>query len=590
MHHIPFKGNQALERQSIMKKHLAKSILLLFVLLALACPASAREDCATKAADIIYPAPQQACLGQAARLAGIPNFSAQTDAFTQKAADHMIAAFQILGIKPQAARGNVLQINLLPNTEVRNGAFRDEGYSIEIPASGAPITVRANSETGFIYAALTLGQLVHTGADGAPAIYTGTVDDYPAFAFRGVLEGGYEIWQHENRSDVLRWMGPIKMNYFIYAPKEDPYFRRQWRKPFPQEELDKYREYIAICDEYNIIFAFSMSPALNMEYSSDQEFQTLVAKYRQIQDLGVVHFGIFFDDVLPFLSTPADQARFEHIAEAEALVTNRLLEFLRKNDPSARLFFVPNQYWGWTPTKYWEIISRDLNPEIEIGWTGIDIVSKEITVAHAEKFKETVGRYPAIGDNYSPLYALARREAGLYKTASSFVNNPYDFAEDELAQLSKFVDATVGDYAWNPEGYDPDRSLFEATQRIVGGGEDHTRALLLALRIGYSHRASQIQSAWYKDIKAATETLAQAPAGKLPAQAEALEKKIHTMLARIRELKGIGMNPLMYGQLEPILWKADEMLSTARMALDPATVAKKNPDSLAAEIKNALKM
>ena len=564
--------------------------LALCLLLAAAVPARAADTCAPNAADIIYPRPpQKACLGPAAALPGVPSFNSGTDAFTDKAQQHMLAAFESVGLSPKAARGDLLEINLEPNTAEHNGAFRDEGYSIDIPAAGRPITVRANSETGFIYAALTLQQLLHLD-NGSPAIYTGAVDDYPAFAFRGVLEGGYEIWQHENRSDVLRWMGPLKMNYFIYAPKEDPYFRRQWRKPFPQEELDKYREYIAICDEYNIIFAFSMSPALNMEYSSDQEFQTLVAKYRQIQDLGVVHFGIFFDDVLPFLSTPADQERFEHIAEAEALVTNKLLEYLRKNDPDARLFFVPNQYWGWTPTKYWEIIRRDLNPEIEIGWTGIDIVSKKITVEHAEKFKETVGRYPAIGDNYSPLYALARREPGLYKTASSFVNNPYDFAEDELAQLSKFVDATVGDYAWNPEGYDPDRSLFEETQRTVGGGEDHTRALLLALRIGYSKRASQIQSVWFQEIKDDTEKLAQAPAGKLPAQAEALEKKIHTMLARIRELKDAVKNPLMYGQLEPILWKADEMLTAARTALDPATVAKKNPADVAAEIKQALGM
>jgi hypothetical protein len=569
-----------------MKTQIVKTLLAAAVLLLLASPAAA--SCSADATRIIYPAPQKACLGKPAPLAGVPDLRSGSSAFTDKAASHLRAAFESMGLSQKSARGDLIEVHLLPNPETHTGAFRDEGYSIEVAPGGRKIILRANSETGFIYAALTLGQLMHSTDTGASAIYTGTVNDYPAFAFRGVLEGGYDIWQHANRADMLRWMGPLKMNYFIYAPKEDPYFRRQWRKPFPQSELDMYREYLAICDEFNAIFAFSLSPALNMEYSSEQEFQTLVAKYRQIQDLGVAHFGIFFDDVLPFLSTPADQARFEHIAEAEALVTNRLLVALREKDPKARLFFVPNQYWGWTPTKYWEIIRRDLNPEIEIGWTGIDIVSDVITIEHAEKFKHTVGKYPAIGDNYSPLYALARREAGLETVASSFVNNPYAFAADSKAQLSKFVDATVGDYAWNTRAYDPDRSLFEAARRLAGGREKHARALLLALRLADGHRSKQIQSQWRADIATVIDKIANAPGGKSAPKARALDKRLESMLNSMRELHTSGVNPLLLGELKPILEKADAMLTQARKLLEPQSAAKHKPADLAAELKKTL--
>jgi hyaluronoglucosaminidase len=541
-------------------------------------PAQARQ-CAVDAAWVIYPAPREACLGDTAAVPPDLKYHVSAPEFTDKNGKRFEEIFKAHGIVFSQGSENDAAVRFVVSPEEHAGAFRDEGYKLSITAAPLTITVAARSETGFLYAAVTLGQMLRGGGADA-TVYTGEINDFPAFLFRGVLEGGYDVWQRENRSNLIDWMGRYKMNYFIYAPKEDPYFRRQWRKPFPPEIIDEYREYLAICEKHNIIFAFSLSPALNMEYSNPSEFKTLLAKYRQIQDLGVDNFGIFFDDVLPYLSTPADKARFENIAEAEVYVSNMLLEYLKKNDPDAKLFFVPNQYWGWTDTVYFKILREQLNPEIQIGWTGIDIVSETITRAHAEKFIHTVGRPPAIGDNYSPMGAIVRRDPDLHLAASSFVNNPYDFAEDEKAQLSRFVNATVGDYAWNPPGYAPARSItMEA--RIESGSEAGGEALLLALIL--TERTVEMHSRYKDQIAQALPQTADA------AKIDTARTAIETALGALRSLRSAPMEPLLLAQLEPGIAAAEDKLRQALTLLDAARDPAAAPDALG-KIKKLLKL
>lgn len=556
--------------------------ILLSTLVFLAHAASAyAQSCSSDAAWIIYPAPREACLGEPAALPAVLTFHGSTSEFTDKNRDRFEKLFEARGIDFSQGESKDAVIRFVLNPEEHPGAFRDEGYEIEITSSPLTITIAARSETGFLYAGLTLGQMMRgKGADAS--VFTGTVNDYPAFLYRGVLEGGYDVWQRENRSNLLDWMGRYKMNFFIYAPKEDPYFRRQWRKPFPPEIIDEYREYIAICNKHNIIFAFSLSPALNMEYSNPGEFKTLLAKYRQIQDLGVDNFGIFFDDVLPYLSTPADKAKFENIAEAEVYVSNMLLEYLRKNDPNAKLFFVPNQYWGWTDTLYFKIVREQLNPEIQVGWTGIDIVSESIPRAHAEKFTHTVGRPPAIGDNYSPLGALVRRDPDLYLAATSFVNNPYAFAADDKAQMSRFVNATVGDYAWNPVGYDPARSItMEA--RIEAGGENNGEALLTALIL--SDRTIEMHSRYLDKI---SQSLPQ-PDGVDSIKIDNTRKAIEAALEALRSLRSAPIDPLLLVELEPRISTAEGKLQQALDLMVNPLTPESAQDTLG-KIKKLLKL
>ena len=48
--------------------------------------------------------------------------------------------------------------------------------------------------------------------------------DYAEVQFRGFIEGYYgNPWSLEDRIDLMKFGGEIKMNQYVFAPKDDPY-------------------------------------------------------------------------------------------------------------------------------------------------------------------------------------------------------------------------------------------------------------------------------------------------------------------------------------------------------------------------------
>ena len=55
---------------------------------------------------------------------------------------------------------------------------------------------------------------------------------------RGIVEGFYGTpWSFEDRADLINFCGKNNLNAYIYAPKDDPYHRDQWRKPYPEDKI-----------------------------------------------------------------------------------------------------------------------------------------------------------------------------------------------------------------------------------------------------------------------------------------------------------------------------------------------------------------
>ena len=77
---------------------------------------------------------------------------------------------------------------------------------------------------GLFYAAQTLQQLAQTDGQGNTTLPLGVIKDYPDVAYRGTVEGFYgDPWSHTDRIEQLRFYGKMKMNTYIYGPKDDPY-------------------------------------------------------------------------------------------------------------------------------------------------------------------------------------------------------------------------------------------------------------------------------------------------------------------------------------------------------------------------------
>jgi len=71
----------------------------------------------------------------------------------------------------------------------------------------------------------------------------------PPFAVSGVIEGFYgPPWSHQDRLDILRFMGRVGLNVYVYAPKDDPYHRTRWREAYPEDARRRLGELVATAE------------------------------------------------------------------------------------------------------------------------------------------------------------------------------------------------------------------------------------------------------------------------------------------------------------------------------------------------------
>lgn len=295
-----------------------------------------------------------------------------------------------------------------------------------------------------------------------------------SLAVSGVIEGFYGTpWTHAQRLDMIDFIADIGMNTYVYAPKDDPMLRRQWRTLYPEAELAALAELVDRARSRGVRLQFAVSPGLSMRYSLAEDAAALAAKLDQVAGLGIDSFAIFLDDIPWVLQHPADRERYAGLVEAQAAVVNPLAASLWARYPGAQVCVTPTQYWGHGDEQYIAALGILLDPAIDIYWTGREICSRELQQSDAEVFAAATGRPPLYWDNF-PVNDVAMtselhigpyqgREAGLATTARGIVANAMP-----LAEASKIALCSVADFCADPEGFDPDASWLAAIERVAG--------------------------------------------------------------------------------------------------------------------------
>ena len=133
-----------------------------------------------------------------------------------------------------------------------------------------------------------------------------TLKDYAEIEFRGFIEGYYgNPWSHEDRMDLMKFGGEIKMNQYVFAPKDDPYHNAQWRELYPTEEDPNGSDITDIealakagneskCFFVYALHPFQNSPLTEANYAAD--LQVLKNKLAQVIEAGVRQVAILEDD------------------------------------------------------------------------------------------------------------------------------------------------------------------------------------------------------------------------------------------------------------------------------------------------------
>jgi hyaluronoglucosaminidase len=388
-----------------------------------------------------------------------------------------------------------------------------EGYALAAFAltDGSGTVVLAGADAaGTFYAAQTLRQLTGDGAIAGVGVV-----DRPAMGHRGTIEGFYgSPWTTDERLDLLDFHGRFKLNTYIYAPKDDPYHRDRWREPYPADRLAALRTLAEAAAANHVRFTFAVSPGVSICYSAPADLDALTAKLEAVYALGVRSFSIALDDIdHTRWNCDGDADRYGPpstgaAARAQVELLNALQSGFVAGHADARpLQMVPTEYRGTDDSPYRTVVREQLDPTVEVMWTGAYVVPDEITVAQAQTAAGTFGRKLYVWDNTPVndfpategrliLAPYARREAGLSAQVSGIVLNPMNQAAASKVQL-------VGgaDFSWNDGTYDPTRAHRAAADHLAAGDARTVEALLaffdlenLAPTSARSGRVSQPQA------------------------------------------------------------------------------------------------
>lgn len=297
------------------------------------------------------------------------------------------------------------------------------------------------------------------------------------FPIRGVIEGFYgKPWTHEERLDMIDFLGKHQFNAYFYAPKDDPFLRERWQEYHPPVEREQIDQLIAAAHKAKLSFYYCLSPGLNMEYANRAHADQLLDKYRFMYKRGVRHFALQFDDIPLALLHEVDTRKFGTLAEAHAETALQLYKQMASWLEPVKLVLCPTQYSGMGNEPYITTLGQLLPDEIDLFWTGRFVCSPFLTEGDAVRFREYTGHRPLYWDNY-PVNDLAmanelhigplrHRDPGLGRLSAGYVANAMEWAES-----SKIPLITVADYLNDPEGYDPVQSWRRAVEEVAGADD-----------------------------------------------------------------------------------------------------------------------
>lgn len=369
--------------------------------------------------------------------------------------------------------------------------LKSEGYVLAVdPSEAGTIVIEGKDGDGTFYGVQTLEQITSTSAEEV-SVKEATIIDEPTMSTRGIIEGFYgNPWTHQDRMDQIKFYGTMKLNTYIYAPKDDQFHREKWRLPYPESEMTRMNELIKISKENKVDFVFALSPGIDVKFdgqAGEDDFNALINKCQSLYDMGVRSYAIFFDDI----------SNKDGVKQAAFL--NRFNdEFIKAKGDIKPLITVPTEYDsiamsnGTETATYTKNFSETLDEDIMVLWTGSAVVPEGIDASNAQYVKSIYGNRMGIWWNYpvtdyiqnklalGPVFNL---DKDLKDEVDFFTMNPMEHAE-----LSEITLATGADYSWNTPAYDYDQSFVNAVDTLY---ED-----LAPYMMTFANHSTRLEAGW----------------------------------------------------------------------------------------------
>lgn len=213
----------------------------------------------------------------------------------------------------------------------------------------------------------------------------------------GIIEGFFgRSWTWNDRHLYAHFLALNQFDFYIYAPKSDPFLRMTWQQPWPEDiysELQKLRTTYA---DAKIQFGIGLSPHEIYLNDSRDNRQQLFTRVKQINALAPDILCILFDDM---------RGDLPQLAQIQSDIVNQVATI----STAKRIIFCPTYYsfdpvlekvFGKMPDNYWSDLQKNIDNDIAIFWTGEKVCSESYSPSHLAQVENLLGRKPFLWDNY----------------------------------------------------------------------------------------------------------------------------------------------------------------------------------------------
>lgn len=286
----------------------------------------------------------------------------------------------------------------------------------------------------------------------------------------GVIEGFYGApWNWETRQEFIRFLKRAGYAFYFYAPKADGFFRRKWREAVPPEHVQDLKSLAGVSKDEGIAFGIGFSPYEIYVAFDDEAKERLLARLELFNEIGVERLAILFDDMKNAPGLARTQAH--------------ILHWVKERSRCSRLLMCPTYYsldptldriFGQRPADYLTELGKCLDPDIDVFWTGEEIVSQGYTLEHIRWVNAQLGRKVCLWDNYPVndgpkmckflhVNAVTRRPHTLAGELAAHFVNPMN-----QAWLSRVPLLTLKASYDLKAAYSPEKAFMEAATTVAG--------------------------------------------------------------------------------------------------------------------------
>jgi hypothetical protein len=401
-----------------------------------------------------------------------------------------------------------------------NSAYHPQGYSIRCSGkSSKHIEITANDAIGLYYAASTLAQLTDTVNN---VFFAADIEDWPDFTGRSFLLASWnDSTEMMNDYNSMQQMSMLRFNkaYIGYGQTRN---RKNWYSP---DQL--YKQGVARIGDWckttgTCQLAVMVNPYYHFDYEmkvseipdslkniwihDEKGMKTLSDVFKISLDAGATTIMLMADDFVPHeksyrklysLWSENDKEMHRTLAHAQAYMINFINKWLSQNYPDTRFEFCPPWYLNEFIDKsrgmadgYFDELISSIPKEVAIIWTGNTVRSLVIDEVDLQRYMQYSGRTPMLWDNtiyarsldgiyggYPAYYPEKSVLCNLFEPYDVILPNNFQLMNDgghmyvngsASSEIYKIKYATLADYLWNTQAYNPEKSLWKVLVKWYG--------------------------------------------------------------------------------------------------------------------------